>query len=160
MRHGSAEARMRVLHAQYNRWGIVLRAPRLNSDASGIAGSGPTAHVAPGRAFDHRVPFAAQLGWSCDLRTALPGDPLGPVFPPGTGLECGVVFPLLWIGRVGVVGPVLGLWPGRVDDSGDVPRRAQHEPVGTPEQLGCLVPRDPRDDVIVYSGQHVGVDVD
>src|ERR1035437_3091702 len=121
MRHGSAEARMRVLHAQYNRWGIVLRAPRLNSDASGIVGSCANAHITAGGAFDHRVVLATQLGGGSDLGAALLGDPLGPVLPPGTVLQCRVLFPLLWVGRVGVVGPVLGLWAGGVDDSGDVP---------------------------------------
>src|ERR1019366_1412322 len=119
MRHGSAAARMRVLHAQFNRWGIVLRAPRLNSDASGIVGSCANAHITPGGGFDRRVLLAAQLGWGSDLGTALLGDPLGPVLPPGPGLERRVVFPLLRVLRVGVVGPVLGLRAGRVDDSGD-----------------------------------------
>src|ERR1035437_3272952 len=121
MRHGSAAARMRVLHAQFNRWGIVLRAPRLNSDASGIVGSCANAHITAGGAFDHRVVLATQLGGSSDLGATLLGDPLGPVLPPGTVLQCRVLFPLLWVRRVGVVGPVVGLWAGGVDDSGDVP---------------------------------------
>src|SRR5215204_550037 len=66
----------------------------------------------------------------------------------------------MWIGGKTVVYPVLGLGIGRIDDTGYVAGRTQDKPAFAAEKLRGLVARCPRHYMVVYSRQHVTVDVD
>src|ERR1019366_9673673 len=84
------------------------------------------AYVATGCGFDRWLSLIAELAGRGHLGTAPRSNPLRPVLPPGCLLQLRPGLPLLRIGRIGVVSPVLGLRVGRIDDPGDVSRGAQY----------------------------------
>src|ERR671910_2514790 len=115
--------------------------------------------VPAGRGLDRWVSAVARLGGAPALAARALAEPPQPVVPPAALARGGAGPPFEGIGRrwprAGQEPRPLG--PRGVDDGLDVAARAEHELAVATQQLGGLVGRGPRDDVVGRAGHDVGV---
>src|ERR687897_2964784 len=115
--------------------------------------------VPAGRGLDRWVTAVARLGGGPALAARALAEPPQPVVPPAALARSGAGPPFEGIGRrwPGAGQEPRPLVPRGGDDGLDVAARAEHELAVAAQQLGGLVGRGPRDDVVGSAGHDVGV---